>query len=329
MQFLIDNKNSHDPSVNLALEEYAVRNLHPQNEYILLYINDESVILGRHQNAWEEINLNYIKNNLIQVVRRISGGGTVYQDFGNLNFSYITNYEKWKFNNYRLFTTPIINALLDLNIKAELNNQNAIVVGNKKISGNAQFTKRNSMISHGTLLFNSDLDRLARVLEVKKKNIKSRAIKSIPSPVANISDFLKSKMSITGFKKHLINHLFSNAKQIPVFKFSKEEWKEILLLAEKKYQTWDWNFGESPQFTIANFKDSIDGKQETEITIKNGKIIDIKISSNLKISKSMINSLKNIPYREEDIMLVLLKLQQVFKNKEKNIKDLSDLILEI
>jgi len=329
MRFLIDNKNSHDPSVNLALEEYAVRNLNPQNEYILLYINDKSVILGRHQNAWEEINFDYIKNKAIQVVRRISGGGTVYQDLGNLNFSYIINYERWKFNNYRLFTTPIINALLDLNIKAELNNHNAIVVGNKKISGNAQFTRKNSMISHGTLLFNSDLECLTQVLEGKKKNIKSRAIKSIPSPVANISDFLKRKMSITGFKQHLINHLFSNAKHIPVFKFSKKEWKEILLLAEDKYQNWDWNFGESPQFTIVNFKDSIDGRQETEITIKKGKIIDIKISSNLKISKSIINSLKNIPYREEDIRPVLLKLRHLFSDKEKNIKDLSDLILEI
>ncbi len=329
MKFLIDNKNIHDPSVNLALEEYAVRNLNPQNEYILLCINDKSVILGRHQNAWEETNFDYIKDNSIQVVRRISGGGTVYQDFGNLNFSYITKYERWKFNNYKLFTTPIINALLDLNIKAELNNRNAIFVGNKKISGNAQFTRKISMISHGTLLFNSDLECLTRVLKVKKKNIKSRAIKSIPSPVANISDFLKSKMSITEFKQHLINRLFSYTKQIPVFKFSKTEWKEILLLAENKYQNWDWNFGQSPQFIISNYKDSIDGKQETEITIKNGRIIDIKTSNNLKISKSMINSLKNIPYREEDIRTALLMLQHLFKNEEKNIKDLSDLILEI
>ena len=159
MRYLIDNRNNTEPSINLALEEYAIRYLDISDDYVLLYQNNPAVILGRHQNLWEELNLNFIQKNNISINRRISGGGTVYHDLGNLNYSFITKFEKFKFNNYKFFTEPILTALHSLHIKAKLNSRNDIVIGHKKISGNAQFTSKDRMVSHGTLLYQSNLDK--------------------------------------------------------------------------------------------------------------------------------------------------------------------------
>ena len=179
--FLINNNGINDPSVNLALEEYCVRNLDMHNDYLLFYVNEPSVIIGKHQNTIEEINSGYVEKNGIHVVRRISGGGAVYHDKGNLNFSFMTKHSQKSIHNFKLFTEPVIRVLKELGVNAELNGRNDITVNEKKISGNAQFTNTRSMFSHGTLLFNSNLENVSNALNVSSGKIESKGIKSVRS----------------------------------------------------------------------------------------------------------------------------------------------------
>jgi len=279
---LINNNDIHDASVNLALEEYCVRNLDFREEsYVLFYINSPSVIIGKHQNTVEEVNEEYVKKNNIQIVRRISGGGAVYHDLGNLNFSFLTKHADNSVNNFRKFTQPIVDILRKLGIKAELSGRNDIVVEDRKISGNAQFTNLKTMFSHGTLLFDSNLDDVVRALNVRTDKIESKGIKSIRSRVANITEFLKEihknqKFSIYDFKNEIISELFKDYSEIPVVEISDTQWKEIYKLSEEKYKIWDWNYGRSPEFNIRKIKRFEFGQIDARINVKDGKVKNIK-----------------------------------------------------
>lgn len=280
MRYWIDNRNTTELSINLALEEYVLRHLDILDDYLLLYQNNPAVVLGRHQNLWEEVNLNFIMKNNISINRRISGGGTVYHDPGNLNYSFVTKFEKFKFNNYHFFTKPIIAALHSWDIKAELNGRNDIVIGDKKISGSAQFTSKDRMMSHGTLLFESNLHNLKISLNPERKNIQSKAIKSVKSGVANISDFLSKNYDIEIFKEKLLDHFF-NSPQHQKLELSPTDWQHIQQLAEDKYQKWDWIFGESPKFTIRNSIRQKADNLRIQAEVVKGRISSIILSGNL------------------------------------------------
>lgn len=302
----IDNKDINDPSINLALEEYCVRNLDMQNDYLLLYINEPSVIIGKHQNTIEEINASFVEEKKIKIVRRISGGGAVYHDLGNLNFSFITKYSQKSIHNFKLFTEPVINLLKELGINAALNGRNDITVGERKISGNAQFTDTKSMFSHGTLLFNSNLDDVVKVLNVKTDKIESKGIKSVKSRVANISEFLNFDLHISDFKKKLTDLIFRETGSPEIFRLNESQWNEVNKLSESKYKNWDWNYGRSPEFNVRKTKRFEFGQIDSLIHVKDGAINDIKfygdflacgelseIESALKGSRYEINSIKN------------------------------------
>ena len=274
---LIDNKNINDATVNLALEEYCVRNLDFENEnYLLFYINNPSIIIGKHQNTIEEINPEYCKRNNITVVRRISGGGAVYHDHGNLNFSFLSKHTNDSINNFRKFTQPVTDTLLKLGINAELSGRNDITVDGRKVSGNAQFTNTKSMFSHGTLLFNSNLDNVIDALNVKIAKIESKGIKSIRSRVANISEFLKTEINMEEFKVILTDNIFKDYDDVPIFSLTDEQWTEVMNLSEIKYKTWEWNFGRSPEFNIRKISRFQFGQIDARIFVKDGVIKEIK-----------------------------------------------------
>ncbi|MEE8141580.1 MAG: lipoate--protein ligase, partial [Planctomycetota bacterium] len=180
---LIDNRDLRDPHLNLALEEVAVRQLDSETPHLLFYINEPSIIVGKNQNTHGEINHEVVREHGIHVVRRISGGGAVYHDHGNLNFSFITRYRPGSLLRFKEFTEPVVKALARLGVKAELTGRNDLVVEGRKISGNAQFAGTRSMFSHGTLLFDSDLDRVEEALTVKRDKIESKGLKSVRSRV--------------------------------------------------------------------------------------------------------------------------------------------------
>ncbi len=278
--YLINNNGIHDPRINLALEEYCIRNLDLKNDYLLFYINEPSVIIGRHQNGLEEMNHYYAQQKGIHVVRRISGGGAVYHDCGNLNFSFIKKYRKNSFFNVRVTINPVVKALNCLRIPARVNGRNDIMVNANKISGNAQFSNTKGIIIHGTLLFDSELSVQEKVLNVQKNNIESKSLKSIKSPVTNISTYLDRPMDMEAFKNFLLNFFDELYRGLKDYQLSGKDWDRVYALSEKKYNSWEWNFGKSPDFTVWK-SDWFDiNRIDTRIEITKGHIRSIKFSGN-------------------------------------------------
>jgi lipoate-protein ligase A len=305
---LIVNTNT-DPTINLALEEYCVRNLDVENEmYILFYVNQPSIIIGKHQNSIEEINKEYVDAKGIKVVRRISGGGAVYHDFGNLNFSFITKYSPEFFHNFEKFTKPVVETLREMGVNAELGGRNDISVDGRKISGNAQFTNLKSMFSHGTLLFNSHIEDVVQALNVKADKIESKGIKSVRSRVANITEFLKEEMSIEEFREKITMNVFKEFTNVPTYELSEEEWKEVYRLSDSKYKTWEWNFGRSPEFNIQKVNRFDFGQVDARIFVKDGKIKNIKFFGDFLgygDSEEVEKKLEGIVYKEEEVFNAL------------------------
>jgi len=273
----IDNKGITDPRINLAIEEYALKNLAEEESYLLFYINEPSIIIGKNQNTIEEINTEYVENNGIKVVRRLSGGGAVYHDLGNLNFSFITKDDGDSFHNFKKFTEPVVKALHKMGVKAEISGRNDLVAEGRKISGNAQFSTKGKMFSHGTLLFNSEMDHIVSALKVRKDKIESKGIKSIRSRVANISEFLQEPMTIEEFRIELLKNIFEGASEIPEYVLTEEDWHNIHQLSKERYQSWDWNYGKSPKFNVQHSKRFPVGLIEFCLEVNKGMIESCKI----------------------------------------------------
>ncbi|AJD90673.1 lipoate-protein ligase A [Jeotgalibacillus malaysiensis] len=274
----IDNKGITDPKINLAIEEYALKNLNVEEEsYLLFYINKPSIIIGKNQNTIEEINTDYVEKNNIQVVRRLSGGGAVYHDLGNLNFSFITKDDGESFHNFQKFTEPVVDALKQIGVPAELKGRNDLLVGERKISGNAQFSTKGRMFSHGTLMFDSEIDNVVSSLKVRKDKIESKGIKSIRSRVANISEFLEEKVTIEEFKQLILRHIFGSEEEIKEYVLTEEDWKNIHELSEQRYQQWEWNFGKSPKFNLQHSHRFPVGSIDVRLDVEKGSIENCKI----------------------------------------------------
>ncbi|MEK3785832.1 MULTISPECIES: lipoate--protein ligase [Paenibacillus] len=274
----IDNQGITDPAINLAIEEYALKHLPLDDSYLLFYINKPSIIIGKHQNTVEEINAEYVKDNNIQVVRRLSGGGAVYHDLGNLNFSFITKDDGQSFHNFRKFTQPVVDALHDMGVPAELTGRNDLQVGERKISGNAQFSTRGRMFSHGTLMFNLNLDDVQASLNVNPEKFKSKSTKSVRSRVANIADLMDKPMTIEEFRAELLRHIFGmEAEQVPQYQLTEQDWNKIHEISKERYQSWDWNYGLSPASNIKHVKKFPVGLIDIRMDLKDAHIEEIKI----------------------------------------------------
>ncbi|MFE0504023.1 lipoate--protein ligase [Peribacillus butanolivorans] len=273
----IDNKGITDPQINLAIEEYALKHLNIDETYLLFYINRPSIIIGRNQNTIEEINANYVEDNAITVVRRLSGGGAVYHDLGNLNFSFITKDDGDSFHNFKKFTQPVVETLEKLGIHAELSGRNDILAEGKKISGNAMFSTKGRMFSHGTLLFQSEMDHIVSALKVKKDKIESKGIKSIRSRVGNIADFLKKPMTVEEFRSFLLKNIFKDSGEVTEYVLTEEDWDKIHKISEERYQNWEWNYGKSPKFNLQNSHRFPVGSVDIRLEVNRGIIENCKI----------------------------------------------------
>ncbi|QNK77720.1 lipoate--protein ligase [Winogradskyella sp. PAMC22761] len=325
----IDNEGNTNPKLNLALEEYALRNFDSSTDYLLFYINEPSIIIGRNQNTLEEINKDYIDANGIHVVRRVSGGGAVYHDLGNLNFSFITNHDGKSISNFKKFTAPVIHVLNDMGITAELKGRNDIQVDEKKISGTAQFSTGKRMISHGTLLFDTDMSEVAKALQVKMSKIQSKGHKSVRSRVANISEFLKTPISMDDFKNQLLNGLYEASEPFEIHKLTEDEWKAVHQLKAEKYDQWDWNYGRSPKFNIQRNKRFPIGEIDLRIFVEKGLISEFKIFGDF-FGRQPVMDLEDlligVPYDKNEISKALenVSIEKYFGKIEKS--DFIDLV---
>jgi len=274
---LIDNEGVTDPTLNLALEEWALRNLDPRYRYLLFYVNEPSIIIGRNQNTLEEINRAYVKERNVQVVRRMSGGGAVYHDTGNLNFSFMTDYKPSRLQNFDRFTRPVRRVLASMGVEARLEGRNDLVVDDgRKISGNAQFSTSQRMFSHGTLMFDTDRKNLARALNVTPDKIDSKAHQSVRKRVANIAEVGSRVYDVPTFRRLLVEGLFPQG-ETPVYRLDGSEWEAVETLAEERYSRWDWNVGASPSFDIRRRDRFDEGEVDVRLTVEDGKIDRIGI----------------------------------------------------
>ncbi|MEN3776640.1 lipoate--protein ligase [Priestia megaterium] len=268
----IDNQKNYDPRINLAIEEYALKHLDINETYLLFYINEPSIIIGKNQNTIEEINTKYVEDQQIHVVRRLSGGGAVYHDKGNLNFSFITKDDGNSFHNFKKFTEPVVEALKKLGVNAELSGRNDLMAEGRKISGNAQFSTKGRMFSHGTLLFDSEIENIVSALKVKKDKIESKGIKSIRNRVANISEFLEQKVTVEEFREMLLRYIFDGEENITEYKLTEKDWETIHQISKERYQSWDWNYGKSPKFNLQHSHRFPVGQIDVRLEVNKGKI---------------------------------------------------------
>ncbi len=262
-----------NPYFNLAAEEFAFKNF--SGNTFMLWVNDPAIIIGKHQNAFAEINHQFVEAKNIKVVRRISGGGTVYHDSGNLNFSFINNAEKSQTVDFSRFTLPIISVLGKLGVEAQIGLKNSIFIGQHKISGNAEHLYKNAVLHHGTLLYSSDLTVLEKAIRPPAIKFEDKAIKSVRSTVGNISDFMPSSVGMKEFSGFVFAEIINMNPGSYEYQFSPSDIDSINELAEKKYKTWEWNYGYSPAFQFKTLIDTGNAQICCMVKVVDGMIQDI------------------------------------------------------
>lgn len=272
--------NTTDPYYNLAAEEYLLE--HFTQPIFRLWRNAPSVIVGRNQNALAEINGQYIREHNIPVVRRLTGGGAVFHDLGNINYTFIGKKVEGEETSamFRRFTAPIISALRNIGIAAELQGRNDLVIDGKKFSGNAVCIHNNRVLQHGTLLFKSSVSSLSAALNTRPEKFIGKSVQSNVSRVTNISEHLpaNSQMDIEQFIEYLKEYIFSNLSEgFTIGEYTPEDIEAIRQLRENKYSKNEWNFGKSPKFQLQSKFKLPCGFFETFVDVKEGKIAQCKI----------------------------------------------------
>jgi lipoate-protein ligase A len=338
-----------DARYNLALEEYVLKNV--KEDIIILWQSDNFVIIGKNQDTVSEINTDYVKVNKVNVVRRITGGGAVYHDMGNVNFSYITNIddnETITVDTFRTFTTPLIEFLQSCGISAEFRGRNDLVVSGMKFSGNAQARHKNRLLHHGTILFNSDLTKLGKILKPKTDKIKSKGVESVESRVTNLLPYFKEGQVLTINKfKHDLLRKFLQIENITtpitpfIYNLSKNDKQKIDDLFKNKYSSYSWNYGEvqEPEFNFTRYcRYEGVGGITFQLKIIDGKIIMVKIIGDFLGYKDIVNiekALKNTTFKRIEVKAKLKRfnlnnyirnitldnvLDCLFDNKKNNTK---------
>lgn len=270
---IIINSPSNDAYFNIALEEYLLYE-YPNESIFLLYVNAPSIIVGKFQNTLAEINLDFVKEKNIKVVRRMSGGGTVYHDLGNLNFSFHTLLGQNDFMDFSKFTEPVVKVLNQFNVPAKLEGRNDLLVEGKKFSGNAKLARNGKMIQHGTILFDSDMSVLDKALKINPLKYKDKAVKSNRARVINLKEYLPDDVTIEDLKQALIGEMLLTNQKTSIYELTSEDIASVEKLISDKYNTWDWNFGFSPKYSFKNAAKIPAGFIEIHLDVVRGGIIE-------------------------------------------------------
>ena len=290
-----------DPAYNLAFEEFILCN-REEHDYLLLWQNHNTVVIGRNQNTAEEINQPFIRRHRINVVRRTTGGGAVYHDLGNLNYSFITVAADAESISMDRFTLPVVNALRGLGLDAEASGRNDILVSGRKVSGTAQRLYRDRLLHHGTLLFDSDPAMIAGALRADPEKFRSKSTKSVRSRVGNIRSFLPADMTLEQFWDYLKGCLCENGFETG--EMNEGELRRIRELKREKYDTWEWNYGKSPRYDMTSRKRWPVGGLEVRAQIEEGRICAIVFYGDflsLRPLEDITSALEGCPMRREDV----------------------------
>ena len=309
MKYIVNN--SHNPAYNVALEAYAFRELLAEDELFILWINEPTIVIGKHQNAIEEINKAYTDEHGIHVVRRLSGGGAVYHDLNNLNYTIISNKSQEGAFDFKTFSQPVIETLADLGVTATFTGRNDLEIDGKKFCGNAQAYYKGRMMHHGCLLFDVDMTVLGNALQVSKDKIESKGVKSVRARVTNILDELPEKMTVEAFSNQLLNKMKESYPDMTEYVFSDDELKNIQALADQQFGTWDWTYGKAPEYTIKRSVRYPAGKITTYANVEKSVIKGMKLYGDffgIKDVADIEQALIGLRYEYPD---VLAKLQTI------------------
>lgn len=307
-----------DPYFNHAVEEYFLKNFN--DECFILWQNIPSILVGKNQNTFAEINLDYVKEHDIPVVRRLSGGGTIFGDLGNVYFTFISNNSDDTFADFKRFTIPVLNALNKLSINAEFSGRNDLTIDGKKFSGNAQYKYKNRVLHHGSLLFSSNMTDLTAALKVRPLKFQDKSVKSVASRVTNISDHLKMPMDVLNFKDFLMDTIIESLHEGVRYELTENDLYHINKISKEKFSTWEWNYGSSPKYSFVSEKKFLGGTVEVNLNVNKGIIKDIKIFGDFfgeKEIKDIETALIGIKHSEECIISVLSNFN--FENYMTNI----------
>jgi lipoate-protein ligase A len=320
---------SYDAMLNLALEQYVFDQLDRWNSYMMLWQNANAIIVGKHQNTVEEINAPYVKDHAIQVVRRLSGGGAVYHDMGNVNFTFITDAADEHFD-FAFFCHPVVRVLRSFGVNAEVSGRNDMTINGMKFSGNSQYIKQERIMHHGTIMFDSNLDILSNALAVSKDKIESKGLKSTYSRVTNVRPHMAQDCNTEQFMDLLEAQLMDqfDARVIPPTVINMDEVDRI---RGEIYSTWEWNYGHSPAYRIRKKRrfDGV-GEIEAQMEVSEGCIKGLVFFGDffaIKEHDALIDALRGVGLNESSIGEALrdLSVNDYFQNLSR--ENLMDLLL--
>ena len=312
------NLDTTDPFFNLAIEELLLKN--SKEEYLILYINDPAVIIGKHQSGHREVNTKFVTENKIPVIRRISGGGTVFHDHGNLNFSFIRQSESGKQIDFRKYTRPVIDFLKSVGVQASFEGKNDLKVSGLKISGNAEHVYRNRVLHHGTLLFSTSLEMLRNSIRRDTSCYISRAVISNPSSVINLNGIINRFHNIHEFRSEMVNYFLKNFSDLVPYKPSQEELLQAEYLSSSKYKTWEWNWAYGPEYIFQNKFEISETFHSCSLFIKDGIIRKCSISGSDQMKSTsekipgcrhMVNDLSEF-FKSENISITASEIYNFF-----------------
>ena len=275
-------QESNDPFFNLAIEENLLKK--SSEEFLILGINSPSVIIGKHQSPYREINIRFAIENNIPVIRRISGGGTVFHDSGNLNFTFIMKSEAGRQVDFYKYTRPVIDFLSSAGVEAKFEGKNDIRVGGYKISGNAEHVHRNRVLHHGTLLFSTDLDMLRNSLRKESSCYTTRGVRSNPSSVTNLNELLGQFKDIYDFRSEMMDFFLRNIDNTSPYQLSHSETEEAESLAASKYRTWEWNWAYGPKYHFVNNFLSENRQIQCHFFVRDGIIMECELEGSSELT---------------------------------------------